>query len=581
MEKELIHFIKENSLSPFNNSKTDLKINGKNIFKTNDARAVHRRVLSKISSEFAFHETSNLLNYFQFTESEEEIKKRQKFFKRIRQEQTQNNSFLLNLSFPKREWKPKYDLVVVTENIETFNELKNNNCPVQILLSENDVISLQERDLVQVIDCEEFSRALEGLSQAIFINSLEEAYMERHLEELSAWKKNFELLKNQPLNSEIKRIIDELLSLLEIIEEKNSKKISRIEIEEKIERINKKMSLKLKEMTISGDSLVEILQKGVFPQEIRIMIQNYLKEEQIPFNLVNIGLPVKVDEEELEKIIQKQNSEEYLNISRAIKKEANRIIQIPKKLQELKNELILFDFKAGILNFTKKSENFPEICQEFSIKDSENIFLENPQKISFFLNEENRCSILTGANSGGKTTLVEHIIQIISLFQLGFPIKGEIKTPIFTEVYYFAKNKGAMNKGAFENLLEQMSKISPGNKTLILADEIEAVTEPGVAGKIIAATADFYIKKSCFLVIATHLGQEIQKVLPALARIDGIESKGLNEKMNLIIDHNPVIGRIAHSTPELIVEKLAYSRKEDYFKYIHEWLKKPLHHINI
>jgi len=581
MEKELIHFIKENSLSPFNKSKTDLKINGKNIFKTNDARAVHRRVLSKISSEFAFHETSNLLNYFQFTESEEEIKKRQKFFKRIRQEQTQNNSFLLNLSFPKREWKPKYDLVVVTENIETFNELKNNNCPVQILLSENDVISLQERDLVQVIDCEEFSRALEGLSQAIFINSLEEAYMERHLEELSAWKKNFELLKNQPLNSEIKRIIDELLSLLEIIEEKNSKKISRIEIEEKIERINKKMSLKLKEMTISGDSLVEILQKGVFPQEIRIMIQNYLKEEQIPFNLVNIGLPVKVDEEELEKIIQKQNSEEYLNISRAIKKEANRIIQIPKKLQELKNELILFDFKAGILNFTKKSENFPEICQEFSIKDSENIFLENPQKISFFLNEENRCSILTGANSGGKTTLVEHIIQIISLFQLGFPIKGEIKTPIFTEVYYFAKNKGAMNKGAFENLLEQMSKISPGNKTLILADEIEAVTEPGVAGKIIAATADFYIKKSCFLVIATHLGQEIQKVLPALARIDGIESKGLNEKMNLIIDHNPVIGRIAHSTPELIVEKLAYSRKEDYFKYIHEWLKKPLHHINI
>jgi DNA mismatch repair ATPase MutS len=581
MEKELIHFIKENSLSPFNNSKTDLKINGKNIFKTNDARAVHRRVLSKISSEFAFHETSNLLNYFQFTESEEEIKKRQKFFKRIRQEQTQNNSFLLNLSFPKREWKPKYDLVVVTENIETFNELKNNNCPVQILLSENDVISLQERDLVQVIDCEEFSRALEGLSQAIFINSLEEAYMERHLEELSAWKKNLEFLKNQPLNSEIKRIVDELLPLLEIIEEKNSKKISRIEIEEKIEKINKKISLKLKEMTISGDSLVEILQKGIFPQEIKIMIQNYLKEEQIPFNIVNIGLPVKVDEEELEKIIQKQNSEEYLNISRAIKKEANRIIQIPKKLQELKNELILFDFKAGILKFTKKSENFPEICQEFSIKDSENIFLENPQKISFFLNEENRCSILTGANSGGKTTLVEHIIQIISLFQLGFPINGEIKIPIFTEVYYFAKNKGAMNKGAFENLLEQMSKIFPGNKTLILADEIEAVTEPGVAGKIIAATADFYIKKSCFLVIATHLGQEIQKVLPALARIDGIESKGLNEKMNLIIDHNPVIGRIAHSTPELIVEKLAYSRKEDYFRYIHEWLKKPLHHINI
>jgi DNA mismatch repair ATPase MutS len=581
MEKGLIQFIKENSLSPFNKSKTELKINGKNIFKTNDARTVHRRVLSKISSQFAFPETSNLLNYFKFTENGEEIKKRQEFFRKIRQEKIENNSFLSNLSFPKREWKPKYDLVVVTENIDTFNELKKCNCPVQILLSERDVLLLEERDLVQVIDCEEFSSALEGLNQAIFINSLEEAYLERHLEELSSWKKNLEFLKDKPLNQEIKKIVEELLPLLEIIEEKNSKKISRIEIEEKIERINKKISLKLKEMTISGDSLVEILQKGIFPLEIKIMIQNYLKEEQVPFNIVSIALPVKIDEEELEKIIQKQNSEEYLNISRAIKKEANRIIQIPKKLQELKNELILFDFKAGILKFAIKNQNFPEISQEFSINNSENIFLESPQKISFFLNEENRCSILTGANSGGKTTLIEHVIQIISLFQLGFPINGEIKIPIFTEVYYFAKNKGAMNKGAFENLLEQMSKIAPGNKTLILADEIEAVTEPGVAGKIIAATADFYIKKSCFLVIATHLGQEIQKVLPSLARIDGIESKGLDEKMNLIIDHNPVIGRIAHSTPELIVEKLAYSRKEDYFKYIHEWLKKPLNHINL
>jgi len=162
---------------------------------------------------------------------------------------------------------------------------------------------------------------------------------------------------------------------------------------------------------------------------------------------------------------------------------------------------------------------------------------------------------------------------MISLFQIGLPINGEIKIPLFTEIYYFAKNKGAMDKGAFENLLEQMSAIIPGNKTLILADEIEAVTEPGVAGKIISATADFYIRKDCFLVIATHLGQEIQKVLPRFARIDGIESKGLNEKMELIIDHNPVIGRLAHSTPELIVEKLAHSRKEDYFRYIHEWLK--------
>ena len=156
----------------------------------------------------------------------------------------------------------------------------------------------------------------------------------------------------------------------------------------------------------------------------------------------------------------------------------------------------------------------------------------------------------------------------------GFHFENEIQIPIFSEVYYFAKNKGSASKGAFENLLVQMSKINPGRRTLILADEIEAVTEPGVAGKIIAATSQYFIEKNCFLVIATHLGYEIQKVLPNKARIDGIEARGLDENNELIVDHNPVIGRLASSTPELIVEKMANSNIHEYFNYLNEYLKR-------
>lgn len=574
MEKEMIQLVRENSLSPFGKSRTALKFWGKNIFKTSDARAVHKRVLSKIYSEFVFPETGNLIGYFGFTNKIEDIKKRQEFFKKIKEEKIPENSFLSGLAVPKREWKPKYDVIVVTENMNTFNELKKEGCPVQIILSERDILELEGRDLVQAIDCEEFSLALEKLPQVIFLNSHEEAYLERHLEHLSAWKKNLEFLKDKPIPQEIKELIEELFPLLELIEEKSLKKISKDEIESKIRNINQKISSKLKEMTISGDSLMEILQRGVFPSEIKNMLHNYLKEEDVPLNFVQIGIPIRMDEEEVEKAIQKQNSEGYLEISKRIKKNSGRISEIPNKLKELENKLLLFDFKSGISKLMREAESFPEFSDELSIEDSENILLPNPKKISFILNQENRCSILTGANSGGKTTLIEHIIQIIALFHLGLPIRGNAKVPLFTEVYYFAKNKGAMDRGAFENLLEQMSGITPGKSTLILADEIESVTEPGVAGKIISATAEFYIKKSCFLIIATHLGQEIQKVLPQFARIDGIESKGLDEKMNLIIDHNPIIGRLANSTPELIVEKLAYSRKEDYFKHIHEYLKK-------
>jgi len=216
--------------------------------------------------------------------------------------------------------------------------------------------------------------------------------------------------------------------------------------------------------------------------------------------------------------------------------------------------------------------SFPKISNHLQIDLSKNIFLTNAQPISFNLNEV-RCSILTGANSGGKTTLIEHIIQLAVLSQLGLPTSGNLEIPLFTEIYYFAKNKGSVSKGAFETLLTQMSEITPGEKTLILADEIESVTEPGVAGEIIISTAEYFLKKNCFLVIATHLGQEISSFLPLNCRIDGIEAKGLTEEYELIVDHNPVLGRLANSTPELIVEKMAKSLKKDYFIWLHENLR--------
>jgi DNA mismatch repair protein MutS2 len=234
----------------------------------------------------------------------------------------------------------------------------------------------------------------------------------------------------------------------------------------------------------------------------------------------------------------------------------------------------LFDFLSGLGDILEEKQ-FPEISDELSFKESENLFLSQAQPISFHLTNENRCSILTGANSGGKTTLLEHIIQLITMFQLGLPIK-DVKMPIFTDIYYFAKNKGVNGKGAFENLLTQMDKIKPGKKTLILADEIESVTEPGVAGKIISATAEFFINKDCFLIIATHLGGEIQKALPEYARIDGIEAKGLDEYYELIVDHNPVIGKLANSTPELIIEKMANTEKTDYLQFLYNKLKKKI-----
>ncbi len=568
MKKDLIDYIKENNLSPWSKQKTIVKSNSNSIWKTKDAKLTFNRAVTKLSINFTFPDTQNLWSFFFFTEDPNEIKKRQDYFKTI--EKTES-SFLNQLKNPKQTWKPKYGIIAVTEDESTLVELKKLEVPVQFLNSQYDIEGLDNYDIVQVIDCEQFSSFLEQLPQSVFLSSLDEVYLERYLEQLSSWKDNINILNNNESNSEIKELINQLIPLLGLIDEKTSKIITRKEVEQATEFINQEIELRLKEMSISGLSLFSMLSKGKLPEELEKIIDNAIKNTALPQNLFNQNIPVTIDEQSLDKIIKDQNANMHTSIAEEIKKHANELRKIPEKLNSLSNNLILFDFNAGISHSIKEKE-FPEISEELSFIGSENLFLESAQPISFNLTPNNRCSILTGANSGGKTTLLEHVIQLITLLQFGLPSKNT-KIPIFSDVYYFAKNKGQSGKGAFENLLSQMDKIKAGKKTLILADEIESVTEPGVAGKIISATAEFFIEKGCFLIIATHLGQEIQKSLPNFARIDGIEAKGLNEYYELIVDHNPVIGKLASSTPELIIEKMANTEKTDYLNYIYNKLK--------
>ena len=572
MKQAILKFIEENNLSPFNQSKTQLK-NFKSIYKTTDAKKIHTKILSKISQNFVFPDTSNILSIFTFTNSKEEILKRQEFFKKISEYENLNNSFLKDIKKPKNWWKPEYDVVVVTEDPNTFNELKKMNCPVQLIISETDVSLLESKDIVQIINCPEYGLALESLPQGVFFKNIEEVYLERYLEDFSGW---IEIIKKLNENKTIKQIIEiigDLLPLSELIKKEDKEEITSDSIEEKVYKANEIIQEKIKDLTLSGTSLVEILSRGILPEEIKNIIEKTITELKIPREVLNITLPVTIDNEELEKQINEQSKTKYSNSAEKVKDFSDKLKNIPKRLKQLETLLLFYDFLSGIKKFITKEMSSPEISNELKIENSTNLLIENPKPISFELNDEYKCSILTGANSGGKTTLIEHILQLNSLTQIGLPTTGKIKMPLFEEIYYFAKNKGSISKGAFETLLNQMSKVIPGNKTLILADEIESVTEPGVAGNIIAATAKYFIEKNCFLVVATHLGSEIQKIKPENTRIDGIEAKGLTKNFELIVDHNPVLGRLANSTPELIVEKMANTENKEYFLYINNFLK--------
>jgi hypothetical protein len=83
MEEEYCDFIKQNNLSPFNKTKTQLGMNNNSIYKTRDGKTVHNKLLSKISEGFIFADTSNLWHCLPFTRDLKTINSRQEFFKTI------------------------------------------------------------------------------------------------------------------------------------------------------------------------------------------------------------------------------------------------------------------------------------------------------------------------------------------------------------------------------------------------------------------------------------------------------------------------------------------------------------------
>ncbi|MCZ7361969.1 MAG: endonuclease MutS2, partial [Candidatus Methanoperedens sp.] len=109
------------------------------------------------------------------------------------------------------------------------------------------------------------------------------------------------------------------------------------------------------------------------------------------------------------------------------------------------------------------------------------------------------------------------------------------------------------------------SAVANKKSKLVLADEMESITEPGASAKIISGILEELDDNNGMGVFVSHLAEAILKNTEHDIRVDGIEAKGLDEELNLIVDRNPRYNYLARSTPELIVERLARKEKGNEF----------------
>ena len=175
-------------------------------------------------------------------------------------------------------------------------------------------------------------------------------------------------------------------------------------------------------------------------------------------------------------------------------------------------------------------------------------------------NDRQSVALLTGANSGGKTTLLELLGLTCILAHMGLPVPAASATVGRVErLEILAKAGGTQSAGALEQTLVDLATVvsDPASK-LILADELEAITEPGAGARIIAGmllAAEAHPDTS--MVLVTHLAPAIIEATQRDdLRIDGIEARGLDEHLELVVDRTPKRNHLARSTPELIVRRL-------------------------
>ncbi|MBV0902414.1 helix-hairpin-helix domain-containing protein [Haloarcula salina] len=196
-------------------------------------------------------------------------------------------------------------------------------------------------------------------------------------------------------------------------------------------------------------------------------------------------------------------------------------------------------------------------------------------------------TVLSGVNSGGKTSTLDLVALVTTLAHMGLPVPADAaRVGRVSELHYHAKTQGTLDAGAFEATLREFgdlvseidrrstsdaasgapasSDVSAERPVLVLVDELESITEPGAAATIVAGILESLTEREATAVFVSHLAEDIREAADADLAIDGIEAEGLVDG-ELRVNRSPVKGKLARSTPELIVEKLADDGGDDGF----------------
>ena len=563
--------------------------------KSDRALEIYEDIINKILAYSNTSYSKNRILLLSPSKDQNKIKKQVKFIMNAKKEVSQMPIIKLRglmknlkeLEEPKAEYDASKVILVESEEDNSYlTDLGLNQ--YYPILTANDSPLLKEElmnyDLIFYV----YSQGIldfEGMPNLVMINIDENDYEIVPEKIINFFTQNQEIFEKVHEIQKIRNKESVLGEIIPIIDEINIIDKKEVDIDELVNALKYEMDEELetsiKNIDLEGDEILNLLNNN-FPPKISKIFDDIISKRKaiikektgMDFDPYLRKYPIEIDEQEIERVKLERSSKKENDIFDIKKNAAIQLNSIKEKAIEEVKDAIKFDYEFSLGSFAYEYGLVEaEFSDEIKLKGALHLDLalkkenENIQKIDYELTQKENVALLTGANSGGKTTLLETLTQISIMAQMGLPVSAdECEIKLFDEIYHFSK-KRSLDAGAFESFLNVFIPIvTTQSEKLVLLDELEGITELEAAVKIISTFIDMIKESNSYGIIVTHMARELMNYTDI--RVDGIEAKGLDEDYNLIVDRTPKMNFLAKSTPELILKRI-YEKSDDDLKAVY------------